>query len=182
MTLVVMGHRSQRPFSKAALVACDPMPEFDSSRPRTVSGLCPEDSNTDPHIRQFLQKLRITRQLERFGPMWLKTVALPDRLTVALLTPCCSAIVRQLQWVAPAGRLRRVVLMIPSTLSAESRGFRPRPVPLPKTVRPFFEEALPPQGDRFTINLHILGDLFIFLTFGCLHMIRQRCATCCGVR
>jgi len=30
------------------------------------------------HIRQFLQKLRITRQLERFGPMWLKTVALPD--------------------------------------------------------------------------------------------------------
>src|SRR4030042_1128339 len=90
------------------------------------------------------------------------------RLTVALLTPCFSAIVRQLQWVAPGGRACRVVLIMSSILSAVNCGFRPRPCrPPPRTVRPLPTEALPPQSNRLRIDLHALGNILVLLTFRC---------------
>ena len=38
---------------------------------------------------------------------------------------------------------------------------------LPKAVWPLTTEALPPQGNRFRIDLHALGDILVLLTFGC---------------
>ena len=37
----------------------------------------------------------------------------------------------------------------------------------PKTIRSLMAEALPPQRNRFKINLHALGDILVWLSLRC---------------
>jgi hypothetical protein len=55
------------------------------------------------YIRQFLQELRIPRQLERFHPMRFEVVTCQMLLIVDLLTPWPAAINRQLLMGHPFG-------------------------------------------------------------------------------
>src|SRR5512139_449795 len=118
------------------------------------------------HIRQFLQKLGITRQLERLCSVWLKTMALPDPAY------CCFAdtLFFSHRATTPVGCPRRPTLkggmddllnLICRKLRFPSTSCRH----FPKTLWPFFKEALSPQRNRFWVNLHALGDILILSTF-----------------
>ena len=120
------------------------------------------------HIGQFLQKPGITRQFERLDSVRLKTMTLPDPVDRCLAHAMLSAIVRQLQWVAPAGLVCSVALIISSILSAVNCGLRPRPAATSQRQSgPSLTEALPPQSNRLIVDLHALGDILVLLTFRC---------------
>src|SRR3972149_10278487 len=120
------------------------------------------------HVGQFLQKPGITRQLERLYSVRLKTMTLPtpvDRcLAYAMLfghrptTPMGGSLRPGLQ--CGVDNFLNLVYRELRFASTTCRYF-------PKTVRPLPTEALPPQSNRFRVDLHALGDILVLLVFRC---------------
>ena len=106
------------------------------------------------------------RQLERLYSVWLKIMALPDLvdncLTFAMLfghrpiTPLRSSRMPGLQ---------RDIDNFLDLVCRELRFASAACIHFIKTVQSITTEALPPQSNRFKIDLYTLGDIFMLLTF-----------------
>jgi len=118
-------------------------------------------------VGQFLEKLRIPRQLEGFDSMRFQIVTLPDIVDGGLADSLASGhepatpLGHALGFAAERGIHNRPDLLRPISWFATSsrRHF-------PQTIQALLRKARPPQGDRLAIHLQALSDGIVGLPFG----------------
>jgi hypothetical protein len=119
------------------------------------------------HIRQFLQKLGVPRELERRVPMRLEMVTLPDVVDGRLAHPLGFG-------ELPTTPLRHAFRLGTQRRRHDRRDLAP-PVAwfaapprghFPHTVQPLLGKALTPQRHRLAIHRQPAGDRAVRLAFG----------------
>ena len=119
------------------------------------------------HVRQFLQKLGVARQLERLVPVRLQLVALPDIVDRRLAHPLdlgqlpTTPLRHAFRLGGQRRRHDRRDLALPvAWLAAPPRGH------FPHTVQPLLRKALAPQRHRLAIHRQAAGNGAVRLPCG----------------
>ena len=133
------------------------------------------------HVGQLLQKPRVARQLEALHPVRFYMVAPPDVADRRFAHSLAFAMVRQLQWVIPAGLVCRVASTMALIFSAVSGFAPPSRRDLPKTFQAAARQSASATTSRSYDCPTTAGNGLSACPAAAAKTILPRSTTCWGV-